>query len=516
MSRPTFLGFEAAKTGVFASQKALDIVGNNLTNMNTEGYTRQRVDQTSQSVAGCYQRLKPDIVALAGMGTKINGVAQLRDERTDQAYRNENANSGFFCQQSDMLTNIETIMQELEPGDEGNGYGLSYAIKSMYTALQDFAYNASSETDANVFANSILNVTQTLNRLSKGLTDAANQYKDELQVKVDEVNTYMADIAKLNDNIRRATNTVSYNPQFGPNELKDQRNVLIDKLSEYGKVKVEEESDGTVTVTFNGHKCVWDNECDAINYQENTNGTVQLDWKTNGDDAANDVGIFKAMKDILNGRGIGVQHSNESTTNGFLYYQDKLDAFAHVFTDVLNNSFPEQDDSGNVITDSKGNTVYKKLVGESIEEENGYSVYPDVLTSAAKISITTALTNDSSYLLSGDKSIDNTHLLELINKLTKDEQSFDSSSDHFEGTFQEFVADFTATLGSDNSYLSGRYKTSQIMLNEIENNRDEVSGISESEETVNMMTYNRSFQAAARMMTVMDDLLDVIINRTAI
>ena len=509
MSRPTFLGFEAAKTGVFASQKALDIVGNNLTNMNTEGYTRQRVDQTSQSVAGCYQRLKPDIVALAGMGTKINGVAQLRDERADQAYRSENANSGYFNQQADMLTNIETIMQELEVGEEGNGFGLSFAVKSMYTSLQDFAYNATSETDANVFANAVFNVTQTLNRLSNGLEETARQYKDELMVKVDEVNSYLVDIAKLNDNIRRATNTVSYNPQFGPNELKDQRNLLIDKLSEFGKVKAVEEADGTVTVQFNGHKCVWDTECDAVNYQENTNGTVQLNWKTNGEDAAKDVGIFKATRDILNGRGIGVQNSNESTLNGFLYYQDKLDSFAHVFTEVLNSSFPDG-------TDNKGNPVYKKLVGASVETEDGYTVYPDVLTSAKNINITKQLADDSSYLLDDNKSIDNTHLLELINKLTKDTQTFESASDRFEGTFQEFVADYTGTLGSDNSYLTGRYKTSQIMLEEIENNRDEVAGISESEETVNMMTYNRSFQAAARMMTVMDDLLDVIINRTAV
>lgn len=516
MSRPTFLGFEAAKTGVFASQKALDIVGNNLTNMNTEGYTRQRVDQTSQSVAGCYQRLKPDIVALAGMGTKINGVAQLRDERTDQAYRSENANSGYFSQQSDMLSNIETIMQELEVGEEGNGYGLSFAVKSMYTSLQDFAYNASSETDANVFANAVHNVTETLNRLANGLDEASRQYKDELMVKVDEVNSYLVDIAKLNDNIRRATNTVSYNPQFGPNELKDQRNVLIDKLSEYGKVKVEEEADGTVTVSFNGHKCVWDNECDAVNYQENTNGTVQLNWKTNGDDAAKDVGIFKATRDILNGRGIGVRNSNESTLNGFLYYRDKLDTFAQVLTDVLNNSFPDQNADGSPKVDNKGNQVYKKLVGAAIDAEDGYKVYPEVLTSAKNISITKELSDDSSYLLDKNKSVDNTHLLDLINKLTKDTQTFESASDHFEGTFQEFVADYTGTLGSDNSYLSGRYKTSQIMLEEIENNRDEVSGISESEETVNMMTYNRSFQAAARMMTVMDDLLDVIINRTAV
>lgn len=510
MSRPTFLGFEAAKTGVFASQKALDIVGNNLTNINTEGYTRQRVDQTSQSVAGYYQRLKPDLVSLAGMGTYVNGVAQLRDERNDKAYRNENANSGYFNQQSTMFTDIESIMQELEVGDEGNGYGLSFAVKSMYTALQDFSYNAASEADANVFANAVSNVTQTLNRLSKGLTDSCNLYKEDVRIKTEEVNSLLTDIAKLNDNIRRATNTVNYNPQFGPNELKDQRNLLIDKLSEYGKVEVQEQKDGTLTVQFNGQKCVWDAEHDSINYQENTNGTIQLNWKSSGKDAANDIGAFKAAVDIINGRGIGVQNSTESTVNGFLYYHDKINAFARELTHVLNTSFPESFDAdGNV-------TAYKKLVGGTVETADGYEVYPDILVSAANINITAELANDSAYLLNEDKSIDNTHILNLINKLTKDEHTFTSASDSFKGTFQEFVADYTGTLGNDNSYVSGRYKTSQTMLNEIQDNRDSVSGVSESEETVNMMTYNRSFQAAARMMDVMDKLLDVIINRTAV
>lgn len=510
MSRPTFLGFEAAKTGVFASQKSLDIVGNNYANMHTEGYTRQRVDQTSQTVAGYYSRLKPDIVSLAGMGTKINGVAQLRDERLDAAYRNEASNSGYYDQQSTMFTDIEAIMQELEVGDEGNGYGLSFAIKSMYTALEDFAYNASSETDANVFANAVSNVTQTLNRLSKGLADSANQYKEELQIRTTDVNDILNDIAKLNDSIRRSMNTCNYNTDFGPNELKDQRNLLIDKLSDYGVVRADEQPDGTVTVQLNGHKCVWDTEHDSVNYQENSNGTVQLNWKSNGENAANDTGIFKATVDILNGRGIGVQNETESTTNGYLYYQDKINAFAQRLTDVLNNSFPETyDDDGNVLS-------YKKLVGGTVETSDGFEVFPNVLVTAENINVTDKLTEDSSYLLNDDKSIDNTHLLELINKLTKDDQEFTSASDTFKGTFQEFVADYTGTLGSDNSYVKGRYKTSQSMLNEIQDNRDSVSGVSESEETVNMMTYNRSFQAAARMMDMMDSLLDVIINRTAV
>ena len=508
--RPTFLGFEAAKTGVFASQKALDIVGHNLSNINTEGYTRQRVDQVAQYVNASGARLKPDMVSLAGMGTYIEGVAQLRNERLDTAYRQENTNAGFYNQQSQMFSDIESIINELEVGKDGNGYGLSFAIKDMYTALEDFAYNASSEADANVFANSVANVTQTLNRLSQNLTKSANQYKEELQITVEDVNAMMKDLAELNKSIRQSINTNGYTEQFGPNELKDQRNLLLDKLSSYGSLRVEEQTDGTVTVELNGHKCVWGTEYDTINYQSNNNGTVQVNWKSNGENAAKDTGIFKAAADIINGRGLGATSSTESTVNGFLYYQDKLDAFASQLTVVLNNTIPDEVDAdGNVLS-------YKKLVGETVESETGYDVFPDMLTTAENINITSDLMNDSSYLIDKNNSTDNTSLLELINKLTKDKHSFESASDKFTGTFQEFVADYTGTLGSDNSYAEGRYKSSLSMINEIQNSRDEISGVSESEETVNMMKYNRAFQAAARMMTVMDGLLDVVINQMAI
>lgn len=508
--RPTFLGFEAAKTGVFASQKALDIVGHNLSNINTEGYTRQRVDQVSQSVNVDGARLKPDLVSLAGMGTYIEGVAQLRNERLDNAYRQESSNAGYYSQQNTMLSDIESILNELDVGDDGNGYGLSFAIKEMYASLEDFAYNASSEADANVFANSVLNVTQTLNRLSQNLTKSAEQYKEDVQINVDEVNAMLKDLAELNKSIRQSMNTNNYSDQFGPNELKDQRNLILDKLSEYGNIRIEEQTDGTVTVEMNGHKCVWGTEYDAINYQANKNNTIQLNWKSDGENAAKDTGVFKAAVDIINGRGLGATNSTESTVNGFLYYQDKLDSFAAQLTNVLNNTIPDKFDAdGNVIS-------YKKLVGEAVETSDGYEVYPDMLTTAENIGITDELSNDSSYLISDDNSVNNVYLLELINKLSKDDHSFVSSSDKFTGTFQEFVADYTGTLGSELSYAEGRYESSMKMLNDIQDSRDEISGVSEGEETVNMMTYNRAYQAAARMMTVMDALLDVLINKTAV
>ena len=85
-----------------------------------------------------------------------------------------------------------------------------------------------------------------------------------------------------------------------------------------------------------------------------------------------------------------------------------------------------------------------------------------------------------------------------------------SRNEHFTGTLNNFVIDFTGKNASDVSYAKTKYEQSESYSNELQNNRDSVS---ETEETMNMLTFNKAFQAAAKMMTTMDELLDVVINQ---
>lgn len=150
--RPTFLGFEASKTALYASQKALDITGHNLSNISTQGYTRQRADQVSVSAGSYNSRYSLNMAVYGGMGTNINGIEQIRDTRLDQAFRNEYCNTGYYDQKSAMLGDIESVLQELDLGADGNGYGLRSSIENLYKSLEDFSYNASSESHANIVA----------------------------------------------------------------------------------------------------------------------------------------------------------------------------------------------------------------------------------------------------------------------------------------------------------------------------------------------------------------------------
>lgn len=503
--RPTFLGFEASKSALFASQKALDITGNNLANIATEGYTRQRLDQvavnyTQYSSKG-YVRSRID---LAGQGVNVIGIGQTRDKQLDTAYRNQCCEIGGNSQKMAILSDLEEALQEYDIGDTGNGYGLRNAVSNLYNALQDLAGDAGSATYATVAADAFEQIARSLREMDAAVDEVADKYKSDLQADVNDVNDYLAKIADLNKNIKYAIATDDYTEQYGPNELLDQRNLLLDNLATYGELSLVRNTDGTVDVSLGGVKVVSGDKADSIEYKENSDGTVALIWKSTGMTTEAGEGILSAERDLLNGRGKNIKSSNESPERGVLYYKDKLNTFAVRLTAVANTTIPDEVDAdGNVIS-------YKKLFGA--ETEDG-EVYPDLHLSASNIWITDELATDVNYLLTDNgNNTDNTPILNLVAKLSNTKFEFDE----FYGTFEDYINDYCTKLGSDISYATNAYDAALEVGTTVNDMRDSVTGVSETEETTNMLTYNRAFQAASRMMTVMDELLDVIINQMAV
>lgn len=503
--RPTFLGFEASKSAIYASQKALDITGNNIANISSEGYTRQRIDQVSVNyIINSNRGYVNNRITLAGQGTNVLGISQTRDKQLDNAFRKQSGEIGGFSRKSEMLTDIEDALQEFDVGDTGNGYGLRNAVSQLYNALQDLSSDAGSPIYASTTADAFTQMTYTIRNMSTNLEETAEKYRGILEDDVFDVNDYLEKIAALNKQIKDATASFDYTEQYGPNELLDQRNVLIDKLSAYGTVSVVNNSDGTTDVKFGDRYAVKGIEAERINYHENNDGTVSVKWQS--DEAYVDAGngILDSTVKILNGRGVNMQNSTESSEKGILYYRDKLDDFTARLVSVCNSTIPDEvDAAGNVIS-------YKKLFGAEMPDG---TVLNDMHVTASNIQLSDQLREDVTYLLKnngGDS--DNTAVLNLVAKLSSEKYDFGDYS----GTFEDFVNGYNTTLSGELSYVNSCYDAAVTAGNVIEKSRESVVGVSETEETTNMLTYNRAFQAAARMMTVMDDLLDVIINQMAV
>lgn len=504
-TRPTFMGFEASKTALYAAQKSLDITGNNMANMSVEGYTRQRVDQVSVNYSNFATRYTSGVrVGLAGSGTNILGIGQVRDETLDTAFRTQYCEAGGYSQEQTMLTDIESILQEFDVGSSGNGYGLRNSLQNMYNAIQDFSMDSSSVTYASVVTSSFETMALSLRDMATLLDEKCNQYKGILKTDVDNVNTLIDKISMINKEIGDAMATHGYTEEYGPNELLDERNVLLDELSSYGKIRVEYQSDGMVNVSINGHEVVNKGESDTINFYENSDGTVSLRWRSSGEEADFGNGILNASRNVINGNGENASGDFETAVRGFRYYAGKLDGVAQMIAEVCNSTIPD-------VIDGNGNVLaYRKFFGAQIRNTDGtYNVYPDVLITAKNISVSDTFKDNPNYLIYEAGNNDNRYALQLVAKLSTEKLNFGT----FTGTLEDYIGDYTTTLGNQINFANTKYEASINIANSILDKRDEVSGVSEIEETTNMLMFNRAFQAASKMINMMDSLLDVVINQ---
>lgn len=509
--RPTFMGFEAAKSAIFANQKSIDIMGNNLANIDTNGYTRQRVERASVAPSAYSTRVGTSRTALAGQGVDTLGVSQLRDSFLDKRFRDEYAQSSYHSRASSILQDIQSALGDgHDITDESGLYG---AIQQLYKNLNDFIQEPTMDTEANIVMSAFKNITQVLQQLNDRLTSVVTQQTGDLQVDVSRVNDITAQIAHLNRAIGEDSSVLTDSREYSqPNELLDQRNLLLDELASYGDLQVTELANGKVNVQMGGHTVIQENHAGVLNMLTNNDGTIALQWGETVEGISTSGGILKASLDFLNGRGHNMQSSTETPFQGVPYYRDQLDTFAGALANMVNHSVPEQDTvTGQPKVDTNGNIVYKTLLAAKTA---GGSTSVNVPVTAANITISDEWrTNGAGYFIySRDEDVED-YAQQIASRLTDTDYTFRAYGESFTGSFADFEVNFLGRLGSDLSYQQSREEATAKVADDFLSRRDAVSGVSRDEETTDMLKYQKSYEAASRMMTVLDDLLDVVINR---
>lgn len=260
----SFMSLYVQRDALNIAQKSLDIVGNNISNINTTGYSRQRVDICS--VANAKGTLGYNTsVSLAGMGADVIGVAQIRDRLYDKKVR---VYSGDLCNvgiKLDTLSDVEDVFDSIE-ADELNA-SFASILSTFKSALQSYSSdNADRSEMANIAINSAQSLVQCIVNYNTKLDDISEQTLDDARDTVTRINTILSEMGDLNKQIKDAYismgyfessgNNYSVMNDYGPLELKDKMNSLLDELSQYGNIEVEEESDGTFTVTFADRRVV--------------------------------------------------------------------------------------------------------------------------------------------------------------------------------------------------------------------------------------------------------------------
>lgn len=357
--RPTFMGFYTARSGIVASQANQDITGQNLTNILTPGYTRQRADLYSVGDSGYKSRFADRNGLHIGQGVNVGGTSQLRDAGYDVRYRLGNTKYGYHETQLSGLEDINRILDEFKLSD-----GIFGKLGELYSTFQDALNNSQDDSSKLIIRNQFEILNRVINQGSQALQSVKEQQEGDFQITVDKINMTMQKIAHLNQQIKE--DALFGNPAH---ELKDDRNLLLDELSGYLNIsykydpnKLDELSvdfvmaDGSKMPLIQGEKFVtmdlhFNSDVEngntvapphiVVKYPTATDKSYMKDAKGNPisgnktfSAADCDTGAVGSYFDILGGDGdFGIDTDNR----GVPYYQKMLDTMAATFAQTMND-----------------------------------------------------------------------------------------------------------------------------------------------------------------------------------
>ena len=230
--RSAFAGIEIGKTALVVSQLGLDLTGHNIANVDTEGYTRQRIVQTAYDPFWNVGRVTPAELAKIGGGVNIKVLDQIRSAYLDRRYRTENALNSYWQKRTEGLRYVESYFD-----DYAQETSVNYAISEFFRAVKVLSADAVEGAQRTLLRDAGTYLTQQLNSIYDGLTELQSLQNDAVKTTVDNINRIAADIVELNKSIYGYEAT-----GFIANDLRDKRNLLLDELASIIPVEYREES----------------------------------------------------------------------------------------------------------------------------------------------------------------------------------------------------------------------------------------------------------------------------------
>lgn len=535
----TFVSYNIASRAMEASQASINIVGNNISNINTEGYTRQRVDVVSVTNSGKVEKYATPVVS-TGIGVKAKGTTQLRDPYIDARYRNQNSENNRYDTMVKGLSNLEDVF------DEASAEALMGEFSSFVKDLNSLSQTPASPDIAQVVRSAAEKITQMMNMYANQLDEIHTEQIENLEVTVDsEFNTFVKNIASLNEQIQREEiygNT--------PNELYDHRNLLIDKLSGIANIKVsmtpadvitenlsiphysitlENPGSKPITIVDNGKyaEMSLNAEKDPVKLSVvDTNGEL----KDNANDFISDGKLYGYLS-IINGKGTFAS-GTENNAKGISYYNDKIDIMAQQFADEFNkinseicvkdttdplgyklNKFTA--DPLNLFTNDKGTTAI--ITARNIQVSTKWLENPSYINTT-KNPFIEGLPATTDYK---PTPAEPDNILRMIKKMSEqlDFKYTDSAGTKqtiLTGTFNEYMTSVVSEVGTDVELYTNFSKTATNVFQTISDSRDAVSGVSLNEEGVNLSAFQKVYNAAMRYFNVLDENLDNVINKMGV
>ena len=468
-----FGSLDLSARAVQAQRQGLDVAGQNLANVNTAGYTRQRLMLQSLSQTGSG-------MGWQGAGVTAAGVQQIRSTLLDRQVQSETSVGGFWTAQQQTLEQAQASLGELLDNQSSSatsttsttstdGSSLGKDITALFNAFGALTSPSSSSADSRAaLLAAAQGMASKFRQTDQRMSELQGSLNESVTTETAQANQLMDDLARLNQQILRAEGGGAT-----ANELRDTRQTKLEDLAKLVNVETAADSDGQLSVSVSGQLLVSGSKVmDRLQTYDAGGGMLQLRAETAGTAVPLTGGSIQGTIDARDG-AIGDLRKN-------------LDSLASSLITQVNAAHSD---------------------GFNLAGGSGRAFFTG--TGAADIGVNSALKSDPSLIqLSGDPAASgNTSVALILAGLGTAKQAALGG--------QTFIEDYNATVAGLGQALAGantQVADQKVVQDMLQRQRDSISGVSVDEEMTDIVKYQKAFEASARMLSTLNELLGEVIN----
>lgn len=465
--RTSFFGYELARRALATSQRAMDVTGHNIANANAPGFSRQRAVLAATEGHPAPIMTRTGAPALVGTGVAVKAIRRLQSAFLENQARLVAAESGSWDRRYEALSRLEALTNE--PGEAG----LHALLDRFWGSWQALSTNPASSSLRQATVQAASSLADGLNRMDRQLRQLQANADEGVRNDVVHINGLAQQVNDLNTAIR-----VALGAGDNPNDLLDQRDVVLRELASLANATVRDNGDGSLSVSLGGQDLV---QRFGVNLLEVVSlpgtGFGEVRWSATGT-----VATFGA------GTLAGTLEMRDSIYGGFLSDLDQLaDAIVARTNELHRSGFDRQQPP------QPGADFFDPAVGGA----RGFAVSPAV---AADLSL---------LAVSADGEPGNGAVAVAIAAVRHERLAAlgDTGVD-------DYYRSLVASLGVLGQEANRAIQTQSVLARQIENQRSQVSGVSLDEEMIELMKHQHVYNAAARLLTAMDEMVLTLIERT--
>jgi len=527
----TFMGLETSKRGLFTQQSALYTTGHNISNANTLGYSRQRVNMEATAGFPGTGLSAGTMPGFLGTGVQAGSIQRVRDGFVDDQFRQESNKLGYWDSKTKAISQMEDVM------NEPSAYGLQKSLSEFWQSLQDLAVNPENGGARAVVVQRGVAVADSFNYIHKSLTEIQTNLGNEIGVSTGQVNSILKQISELNAQIKQVEPN-----GYLPNDLYDARDALLDELSGYFPIETKYEksggralaiAEGAVTVSIKLKDGVNLKVVDGIEFAQVRTNPGQTNDNITPSGPVQGFYLVKVNADNTETR---LERDMTEFDPG-----DPLTYIGHdSFYDLgkmksLVNSYGAVEfgpDGEPIAGTSKG--IYPNMIAELNKMAEAFITEFNLIHSAGeplptnpplapRIKESDFFTgNSASTIAINEKIIADSGLINASNTANEEgngknakklaDVQFSAIESLSNATIQTYFSGVIGKLGVDGQQAERMTFNTTTLLGAVEHRRASISSVSLDEEMTDMIRFQQAYNASARMITVVDETLDKIIN----